>query len=163
MAVMPLVFFFSLSLFTLIQSDCPLPTQADIEQGLTALLLNADNSQTYYPTLIGSVRYVCQAQGSVRDTYTSVSIIATYTPNSGQSHATNIFQLMCNSSSSWEGDVSSGLDSHARSIVGNPTRIDCAQCSHDFGDDRCEGTCMNVFDIFSRFVVFYYIIHGYID
>ena len=119
-------------------ADCSEPSQSVLVARLTDLLLNVDGGLTYSPTLIGSVHYVCKAQGSSRGTYRSLSIIATYTPNTGQSQTTSIFQLSCNSGS-WEADLSGGLSTPVAGLINTPTRTDCAQCRHSFGDDRCRG------------------------
>ena len=119
-------------------ADCSEPSQSVLVARLTDLLLNVDGGLTYSPTLIGSVHYVCKAQGSSRGTYRSLSIIATYTPNTGQSQTTSIFQLSCNSGS-WEADLSGGLPAPVAGLIDTPTRTDCAQCRHNFGDDRCRG------------------------
>ena len=92
----------------------------------------------YSPTIIGSVHYVCQAQGNSRGTYRSLSIIATYTPNPGQSETRGIFQLMC-SSGSWEPDLDGGIPVPVSGLIDTPTRTDCVLCSHTFGSDRCSG------------------------
>ena len=119
-------------------ADCSEPSQSVLVARLTDLLLNFDGGLTYSPTLIGSVHYVCQAQGSSRRTYRSLSIIATYTPNTKQSQTTSIFQLSCNSGL-WEADLSGGLSAPVAGLINIPTRTDCAQCHHNFGDDRCHG------------------------
>ena len=142
--------FLLLSLFSPVLSqsaDCSKPSQSVLVARLTDLLLNEDGGLTYSPTLIGSVHYVCQAQGSSRGTYRSLSIIAMYTPNTGQSQTTSIFQLSC-TSGSWEADLSGGLSAPVAGLINTPTRTDCAQCRHNFGDDRCRGKCtfMHVLD-----------------
>ena len=98
----------------------------------------------YSPTIIGSVHYVCQAQGSSRGTYRSLSIIATYTPNPGQSETRGIFQLMC-SSGSWEPDLDGGIPVPVSGLIDIPTRTDCVLCNHTFGTDRCSGKFSNYF------------------
>ena len=76
-------------------SSCPLPTVAEIESGLTGLLLNENlGGASYTPTIL-SCQYTCLAQGSTRDSYRRVSIIATFTPNSRQPEQTQQFQLEC--------------------------------------------------------------------
>ena len=81
-----------------VAQDCPLPTIAEIETVLPALLLNADGSQSYSPDVTeGSVQYVCLAQESMIDTYKEVFLIATFTPNPGESEQTRIFDIECNS------------------------------------------------------------------
>ena len=137
----PAILFLLQLLFSPILSqsaDCSEPSQSVLIARLTDLLLNVDGSQTYSPTLIGSVHYVCQAQGSSRGTYRSLSIIATYTPSTGQSQTTSIFQLSCNSGS-WEADLSGGLLAPVAGLINTPTRTDCVSCSHNFGNDRCNG------------------------
>lgn len=83
-----------LPLATAQSRPCPLPNKDDIEKGLKDLLLNADASGSYDPTL-QSYQYTCLAQGSIKDTYRRVSIIGTFIPNSGQSQRTEHFQLEC--------------------------------------------------------------------
>ena len=119
------------------QSDCSLPSQSIITPFITEFLQYSE-SMEYSPTIIGSVHYVCQAQGSSRGTYRSLSIIATYTPNPGQSETTSIFQLMC-SSGSWEPDPDGGIPVPVSGLIDTPTRTDCVLCSHTFGSDRCSG------------------------
>ncbi|XP_019862777.1 PREDICTED: uncharacterized protein LOC109591471 [Amphimedon queenslandica] len=119
------------------QSDCSLPSQSNITHFITEFLTHNDaGSVEYSPTIIGSVHYVCQAQGSRRGTYRSLSIIATYTPNPGQSQTTGIFQLMC-SSGSWEADLDGGIPVPVSGLIDIPTRTDCLLCNHTFGSDRC--------------------------
>ena len=119
--------------------DCPLPANADIESALNNLLLGSEGGQSYSPNVTGSVQYVCQAQGNMINTYRSVSLIATYTPNPGQSQATRIFEMQC-SSGSWNGDTSGGLHTPPNSVIGAPTKTNCSQCRNGFGGDtRCRG------------------------
>uniref|UniRef100_A0A1X7SZF0 Uncharacterized protein n=1 Tax=Amphimedon queenslandica TaxID=400682 RepID=A0A1X7SZF0_AMPQE len=128
---------FSLS----VAQDCPLPANADIETALTALLLNAYGSQSYSPNITGSVQYVCQAQGNIINTYTEVSLIATYTPNPGEAEAsTRILSMGC-SSGTWSGITQDGLDPPPASVVDAPPRTNCYQCREAFGGDtRCRVT-----------------------
>ena len=72
------------------QSLDPLPTVDDIERELISLLIFANGAESYDPNILLH-QYTCLAQGSTRDTY--VSIIATFTPNSGQPQQTQHFQL----------------------------------------------------------------------
>ena len=72
------------------QSSCPLPTVDDIERELIVLLLDADSGGGPYDPTVSSYQYTCLAQGSTRDTYRRVSIIATFTPNNGQSQQTTL-------------------------------------------------------------------------
>ena len=126
------------------QSDCSLPSQSNITLFITSFLIHNDGNMEYSPTIIGSVHYVCQAQGSSRGTYKSLSIIATYTPNPGQSETTSIFQLMC-SSGSWEPDLDGGIPVPVSGLIDIPTRTDCVLCNHTFGTDRCHGKFSNYF------------------
>ena len=109
------------------QSSCPLPTVDDIERELVDLLLDADSGGGPYSATVSSHQYTCLAQGSTRDTYRRVSIIATFTPNSGQASQTQHFQLEC-SSGTWRARTFDGF--------GNPPsnpmeRIDCFSCVPD--------------------------------
>ena len=120
------------------QSDCSEPSQSDLAPFITEFLLDSDGSMSYSPTIIGSVHYVCQAQGSSRGTYRSLSIIATFTPNPGESQTTRIFQIRC-SSGSWEADLNGGIPAPVSGLISAPTRTDCVLCNHVFGSDRCRG------------------------
>ena len=105
------------------QSSCPLPTVTDIERELDTLLDIADGAGSYAPN-ISSYQYTCLAQGSTRDTYRRLSIIATFTPNSGQPQQTQHFQLRC-SSGTWSAVTSDGLETPPS----NPMlRRDCFNC-----------------------------------
>ena len=107
------------------QSSCSLPTVADIERELIDLLLTADPGGGPYATNVSSYQYTCLAQGSTRDTYRRVSIIATFTPNNGQSSQTQHFQLEC-SSGTW-----SAVTNHGFSAPPNPfpmLRRNCFTC-----------------------------------
>ena len=129
----------ALSLISLsIGQDCPLPNNTHVLASLTALLQDSDGdgSQTYSPTIIGSIHYVCLAQGNMIDTYKTVSVIATYTPNPGVSSRTSIFQLMC-SNGVWTADTNGLLADPDSSVINATTRTDCAQCRHNFGNNRC--------------------------
>ena len=128
----------ALSLISLsIGQDCPLPNNTHVLASLTALLdSGGDGSQTYSPTIIGSIQYVCLAQGNMIDTYKTVSVIATYTPNPGESSETSIFQLIC-SNGVWTADTSGLLPDPDSSVINATTRTDCAQCRHNWGLDRC--------------------------
>ena len=126
------------------QSDCSLPSQSNITLFITAFLIHNDGNMEYSPTIIGSVHYVCQAQGNSRGTYRSLSIIATYTPNPQQSETRGIFQLMC-SSGSWEPDLDGGIPVPVSGLIDIPTRTDCVLCNHTFGTDRCHGKFSNYF------------------
>ena len=74
--------------------------------------------------LYHNIQNTCLTQGSTRDTYCRVSIIATFTPNNGQSQQTQHFQLQC-SSSTWN-----AVTNHDFSIPpSNPMeRRDCFAC-----------------------------------
>ena len=128
----------ALSLISLsIGQDCPLPNNTHVLASLTALLQDGgDGRQTYSPTIMGSIQYVCLAQGNMIDTYKTVSVIATYTPNPGESSDTKIFQLIC-SNGVWTADTSGGLADPDSSVINAPARNDCAQCRHNWGPDRC--------------------------
>ena len=71
--------------------QCPLPTVADIERGLTDLLQNADAEGAPYNPTVSSHNYTCLAQGSTKDTYHRVSIIATFTPKMDNLNKHNTF------------------------------------------------------------------------
>ena len=108
------------------QSSCPLPTvdQIESENALRALLTNADSGGGPYDPTVSSHEYTCLAQGSTKDTYRRVSIIATFTPNSGQSSQTEHFQLEC-SSGTWSARTSDGFSTPPS----NPMlRRDCLTC-----------------------------------
>ena len=122
------------------QSSCPLPTVADIERELDPLLDVADGAGSYAPN-ISSHNYTCLAQGSTRDTYRRVSIIATFTPNSGQPQQTQHFQLQC-SSGTWSARTNDGFSTPPS----NPMlRRDCFHCvPENLGADsnHCLGKLM---------------------
>ena len=106
------------------QTSCPLPTVAGIESGLNELLITADSGGGPYNATVSSHNYTCLAQGSARDTYRRVSIIATFTPNSGRSSQTQHFQLEC-SSGTW----SARTDDSFGTPPSNPMlRTDCFAC-----------------------------------
>ena len=121
------------------QSNCPLPlpTVADIERELDPLLDIADGKAKYAPN-VSSYQYTCLAQGSTRDTYRRVSIIATFTPNSGQSEQTQHFQLEC-LSGTWSAVTNHGFETPPS----NPMlRTDCQTCvPENLGGDsnHCSG------------------------
>ena len=120
---MLLLLTYSLLLVTA-QNNCPLPTVDDIERELIDLLLNADSGGGPYNPTVSSHQYTCLAQGSTRDTYRRVSIIATFTPNTGQSSQTQHFQLEC-SSDTWIAVTNDGFDTPPS----NPMlRTDCFNC-----------------------------------
>ena len=127
-------------LIHLVAADCPLPNSTDALSPLTALLQDSggDGMQTYSPTIIGSIQYVCLAQGNMINTYKTVSVIATYTPNPGESSETrtSIFQLIC-SNGVWTADNSGRLVDPDSSVINATTRTDCVQCRHSNGHDRC--------------------------
>ena len=120
------------------QSSCPLPTVDDIERELIDLLLDADSGGGPYDSTVSSYQYTCLAQGSTRDTYRRVSIIATFTPNNGQSSQTQHFQLEC-SSSTWSAVTNHGFSTPPS----NPMeRRDCFLCvPENLGADsnHCSG------------------------
>ena len=70
--------------------QCPLPTVDDIKRELIPLLIVEIGEGSYAPN-VSSHQYTCLAQGSTRDTYRRVSIIATFTYSNGQPQVTNIF------------------------------------------------------------------------
>ena len=118
--------------------QCPLPTVADIERELDPLLDVADGAGSYAPN-ISSHNYTCLAQGSTRDTYRRVSIIATFTPKSGQPQQTQHFQLQC-SSGTWRAVTNDGLETPPSNST---ERRDCFTCVPEnlFGDsNHCSGT-----------------------
>ena len=130
----------AVALITLaIAQDCGLPTIAELEAVLPPLLRISDGDQSYSPNVTeGSVQYVCQAQGSKIDTYVEISLIANFTPNSGQPEQTRIFDIEC-SSGAWSGRTGS-LDPPPASVVDVPPRTNCYRCLKGFGgDSRCRG------------------------
>ena len=108
------------------QSNCPLPlpTVTEIERELKILLFNADSGGGPYNATVSSYQYTCLAQGSTRDTYRRVSIIATFTPNSGVAERREHFQLEC-SSGTWRARTNDGFETPPP----NPMlRTDCFTC-----------------------------------
>ena len=128
----------ALSLISLsIGQDCPLPNNTQMEIAMRDLPIGGDGSMALDPTIMGSVHYVCLAQGSMINTYRTLSVIATYTPSPGESSRTNIFQLIC-SSGVWTAD-STGTPVAPDPSVVNVTRTNCSQCRHNYGVTRCRG------------------------
>ena len=119
------------------QSSCHLPTVADIEREVYTLLVVADSGASYAPN-VSSHNYTCLAQGLMKDTYRRVSIIATFTPNSGQPQQTQHFQLEC-SSGTWRTVTNHGF----ATPPSNPMeRRDCFTCVPEnlLGDsNHCSG------------------------
>ena len=104
--------------------DCPLPTLDDIEDELKDLLNNADSGGGPHTPDVSSHQYTCLAQGSTRDSYRRVSIIATFTANSGQPQQTQQFQLKC-LSGTWNAETNDGFETPPS----NPKeRRDCSTC-----------------------------------
>ena len=104
--------------------QCSLPTVDDIERELIDLINNADLGGGPYNPNVSSYQYTCLAQGSTRDTYRIVSIIATFTPKSGQPQQTQHFQLEC-SSGTWSARTNDGFETPPS----NPMlRRDCFTC-----------------------------------
>ena len=119
-----------------VAQDCPLPTIAEIESALVYLLINPQGGQSYSPNVTkGSVQYVCLAQGSMINTYSEISLIATFTPNPGEAETTRIMSLDCNSGT-WSVVTNDGLPAPPPS-VGGVTRTDCYRCRASFAIDRC--------------------------
>ena len=119
------------------QSSCPLPTADDIERELNDLLVVVIGDGSYAPN-VSSHQYTCLAQGSTRDTYRRVSIIATFTPNSGQSQQTQHFQLEC-SSGTWNAVTNDGFGTPPSNPI---ERRDCFTCvPENLGGDsnHCSG------------------------
>ena len=140
-----------ISLLATGQSSCPLPTVNDIESGLISLLVainalgsGSDESEGQYDPTVSSHQYICLAQGSFRDTYRIVSIIATFTPNSGQPHETQHFQLQC-PNNIWRAVTDDGF----RIPPSNTTeRRDCFNCIPEYlnGDsNHCFGKLRIIF------------------
>ena len=113
---------------------CPLPNKTEIETAMSGISV-PDGAQALDPTILEPVHYVCLAQGSMINTYKTLSVIATYTPSPGQSATTNIFQLIC-SNGVWTADTAGQLAAPDPSVR-NVTRYDCVQCRHSNGPDRC--------------------------
>ena len=121
--------------------DCPLPNNTQIETVLPPILVISDGPQSYSPNVTGSVQYVCQAQGSMIDTYEEISLIITFTPNPGEAEQTRILDMEC-ASGEWSGRTGS-LDPPPASVVGVPPKTDCYRCLKGFGGDtRCRGKLM---------------------
>ena len=121
-----------------VAQDCPLPTKTDIESALPPLLINSQGGQSYSPNVTeGSVQYVCLAQGSMINTCSEISLIATFTPRPGEAETTRIMSLDCNSGT-WSVVTNDGLPAPPPSVVG-VTRTDCYRCRASFGTDRCRG------------------------
>ena len=106
------------------QSSCPLPTVDDIERELNVLLVNENSGGGQYDPTVSSHQYTCLAQGSTRDIYRRVSIIATFTPNSGQSSRTQHFQLEC-SNGTWSARINDGFETPSSNPI---ERRDCYKC-----------------------------------
>ena len=117
--------------------DCPLPNNTQLETAMRDLPVDGEGVLALNPTIIGSIQYVCLAQGNMIDTYRTLSVIATYTPRPGESSRTNIFQLIC-SSGVWTADTTGTPMAPDPSVV-NVTRYDCSQCRHSYGVTRCRG------------------------
>ena len=119
------------------QSACPLPTVTDIERELEQLLDVADGADTYNPN-VSSHQYTCLAQGSTKDRYRRVSIIATFTCNCVQAQQTQHFQLQC-SSGAWNARLVDGFETPPS----NPMlRRDCLTCISDvpgIDENHCSG------------------------
>ena len=106
------------------QSSCPLPTVTDLERELNNLLLDAVSGGGPYASNVSSHQFTCLAQASTKDRYHRVSIIATFTPQSGQSSQTQHFQLEC-SSGTWRARTVDGFGTPPS----NPMlRRDCFTC-----------------------------------
>ena len=104
--------------------QCTLPTADDIEEELKDLLNNADSGGGPYAPSVSLYNYTCLARGSIRDTYRRVSIIATFTANSGQPQQTQHFQLKC-SRGTWDAVTNDGF----QAPPSNPMeRRDCFTC-----------------------------------
>ena len=130
--------FFYFPLLVIAQSNCPLPTVDDIKRELNPLLLDADSGGGPYNPTVSSYLYTCLAQASTKDRYRRVSIIATFTPKSGQSSQTQHFQLTC-SSGTWSARTDDGFETPPS----NPMlRRDCFTCvPENLGADlnHCSG------------------------
>ena len=118
--------------------DCPLPNKTEIETALVPLLISAEGFQSYSPNVTGPIQYVCLAQGSMIDTYRVVSLIATFTSNSGETEQTKILSMGCISSDTWSGFLNDGLHNPSANVSASP-RTDCFVCRAGFGDDYCRG------------------------
>ena len=122
-----------------VAQDCPLPNETEIETALNNLLLSSDGGNLYSPNVTeGSVQYVCQAQGSMINTYEYVALIATFTRNPGEAEQTKIFTMLCYSGA-WSGFTNDELDNPPASVVDVPPRTNCYRCWAGFGDTRCRG------------------------
>ena len=134
----------AVALMTLaIAQACPLPTITQIEAILPPILVISDGDQSYSPNVTeGSVQYVCQAQGSMIDTYKEASLVATFIPNPGQPQQTRIFDIVCSSGTmTWSGRTDS-LDPVPNNVVaGAPPNTNCYRCLEGFneGGPRCRG------------------------
>ena len=117
--------------------DCPLPNNTQLETAMRDLPVDGEGVQALNPTILEPVHYVCLAQGNMINTYRTLSVIATYTPNPGESAVTNIFQLQC-VNGVWVADTS-GQPVAPDPSVENVTRYDCVQCRHSYGVTRCRG------------------------
>ena len=79
---------------------------------------------TFIDLTVSSHQYTCLAQGSTRDTYRRVSIIATFTPNSGQPQQTQHFQLQC-SNGTWNAVTNDSFGTPPSNLT---MRTDCFTC-----------------------------------
>ena len=117
--------------------DCPLPNNTQIETAMRGFPTGGNGSTPLDPTITPPVHYICLAQGNMINTYRSLSVIATYTPEPGRSAVSNIFQLIC-SSGVWTADTN-GQPVAPDISVENITRYDCVQCRTGNGPTRCRG------------------------
>ena len=135
------VFLFIFS--TAFAQNCLLPEQTVIEDTISEFLQNSDGSNTNPVTITSLVQYTCQVQGNRRDTYNSVSIIASYT-NAVVGSQTRHFQLVCQGNR-WNPSLTEGLETPPNNYQSLSIRTDCRQCINAFGDDHhcrsCSSTC----------------------
>ena len=121
----------------MVTGQCPLPTVADIERELDPLLDVADGAANYNPD-VSSYQFTCLAQGSTKDTYHRVSIIATFTPNSGESQQTQHFQLEC-SSGTWSAVTNHGFETPPSNRIERRDCYTCAPGNLDGDSNHCLG------------------------
>ena len=106
------------------------PSHHVIENGINQLLSSYHNSSIR--VALSDYHFVCKAPGIVGGTYSSVSIVASYTTN-GNSMSRSYFAMHC---VQWSWKPERDLSPYTGLL--NSTRTDCFKCSSN-SMDQCQG------------------------
>ena len=130
-----------------LQTECPLITASELPGLMSEALSSTQQGQTVTVQQLLKHNVVCLAQGTVKNQYRMVSVIASYLLSGSSTLTENQFHFQCESGS-WTTNVLSnvGFSLSQSPLSGNlttPLRRDCRLCTdiiaNSSDDEHCVG------------------------